>query len=64
MSAPSEELRIVEAFLFASPEPVSEEDIAGRLPQGTDVPTRGAASSRSRPQGAGPSARRPTWRPS
>ena len=38
MSAPSEELRIVEAFLFASPEPVSEEDIAGRLPQGTDVP--------------------------
>jgi segregation and condensation protein B len=38
MNAPSEELRIVEAFLFASPEPVSEKEIAGRLPQGTDVP--------------------------
>ena len=37
MSAPSEELRIVEAFLFSSPQPVSEEEIAGRLPQGTDV---------------------------
>ncbi len=38
MSAPSEELRIVEAFLFASPQPVTEEEIAGRLPQGADVP--------------------------
>ena len=37
MSAPSEELRIVEAFLFASPQPVTEEEIAGRLPQGADV---------------------------
>jgi len=37
MSAPSEELRIVEAFLFASPQAVSEEEIAGRLPEGTDV---------------------------
>lgn len=37
MSAPSEELRIVEAFLFASPQPVSEEEIAGRLPEGSDV---------------------------
>lgn len=37
MSAPSEELRIVEAFLFASPQPVTEEEIAGRLPQDADV---------------------------
>ena len=37
MTAPSEELRIVEAFLFASPQPVSEEEIAGRLPEGTDI---------------------------
>jgi len=38
MNPPSEELRILEAFLFASPEPVSEEEIASRLPEGTDVP--------------------------
>ena len=37
MSTPSDELRVVEALLFASPHPVSEEDIAGRLPGGADV---------------------------
>ncbi len=37
MSGPSEDLRIVEALLFASPEPVAEEDIASRLPEGRDV---------------------------
>jgi segregation and condensation protein B len=38
MSAPELNLRIVEALLFASPEPVSEETIAERLPSQTDVP--------------------------
>ena len=38
MSGPSEDLRIVEALLFASPEPVAEEEIASRLPEGRDVP--------------------------
>jgi segregation and condensation protein B len=37
MSAPELNLRIVEALLFASPEPVSEEAIAERLPSQTDV---------------------------
>ncbi len=37
MSAPELNLRIVEALLFASPEPVSEEAIAERLPAKTDV---------------------------
>ena len=37
MSAPDLNLRIVEALLFASPESVSEEAIARRLPSGTDV---------------------------
>ncbi|MBC6439845.1 MAG: SMC-Scp complex subunit ScpB [Rhodospirillales bacterium] len=38
MSEISEDLRMIEALLFASPQPVSEEDIAGRLPEGLDVP--------------------------
>ncbi|MBN9021039.1 MAG: SMC-Scp complex subunit ScpB, partial [Rhizobiales bacterium] len=29
--------RMIEALLFASAEPLSAEDLAGRLPQGTDV---------------------------
>jgi segregation and condensation protein B len=37
MTAPELNLRIVEALLFASPEPVSEEAIAERLPSDTDV---------------------------
>jgi segregation and condensation protein B len=37
MSAPDLSLRIVEALLFASPESVTEEAIAERLPSGTDV---------------------------
>ena len=37
MPAHSEALRIVEAILFASPEPVGMEAIAARLPSGTDV---------------------------
>ena len=32
-----EELRLVEAMLFAASEPLSEKDLAARLPQGTDV---------------------------
>ncbi len=31
-------LRMVEALLFASPEPLSEEDIGARMPEGADVP--------------------------
>lgn len=31
-------LRMVEALLFASPEPLSEEDIGTRMPEGADVP--------------------------
>lgn len=38
MSAPDLNLRIVEALLFASPESVTEEAIAERLPSETDVP--------------------------
>jgi segregation and condensation protein B len=38
MSAPSDDLRVIEALLFASPQPVTEEDIASRLPDGLDVP--------------------------
>jgi segregation and condensation protein B len=38
MSAPELNLRIVEALLFASPESVTEEAIAERLPSETDVP--------------------------
>ena len=37
MTAPSEETRIVEALLFASPQAVSEEEIAERVAGGTDV---------------------------
>jgi len=33
----SEELRLLEAMLFAASEPLSEKDLAARLPQGTDV---------------------------
>lgn len=32
-----ETVRVVEALLFASPEPLSQQDLAGRLPAGTDV---------------------------
>ena len=32
-----EELRLLEAMLFAASEPLSEKDLAARLPQGTDV---------------------------
>ena len=38
----AEELRLLEAMLFASAEPVDEKDLAARLPQGVDV--RGALS--------------------
>ncbi len=31
-------LRMVEALLFVSPEPLSEEDIGARMPEGADVP--------------------------
>ncbi|MBT6204593.1 MAG: SMC-Scp complex subunit ScpB [Rhodospirillaceae bacterium] len=37
MSAPSDNLRVIEALLFASPQPVSEEEIATRLPEDRDV---------------------------
>ena len=33
----AEELRLLEAMLFASAEPVNEKDLAARLPQGVDV---------------------------
>jgi segregation and condensation protein B len=33
----AEELRLLEAMLFASAEPVDEKDLAARLPQGVDV---------------------------
>src|SRR5882757_3086289 len=33
-----EELRLLEAMLFAASEPLSEKDLAARLPQGTDLP--------------------------
>jgi segregation and condensation protein B len=32
-----EELRLLEAMLFASDEPIDEKDLAARLPQGTDL---------------------------
>ena len=32
-----EELRLLEAMLFASTEPIDEKDLAARLPQGTDL---------------------------
>jgi segregation and condensation protein B len=32
-----EELRLLEAMLFAASEPLSEKDLAARLPQGTDI---------------------------
>lgn len=38
MSGDPQHLRIVEALIFASAEPVSERAIAERLPEGTDVP--------------------------
>lgn len=31
-------LRLIEAYIFASPEPVSERALLGRLPEGTDLP--------------------------
>lgn len=34
---PVEQLRIVEALLFAAPTPLSEQDLADRLPRGADV---------------------------
>ena len=37
MKAPSRDVRIVEALLFASPEPVDEREIAGRLGEDADV---------------------------
>jgi segregation and condensation protein B len=33
-----EELRLIEALLFAAGEPLDEKTLAGRLPEGTDVP--------------------------
>src|SRR5262245_37452718 len=33
----AEELRLLEAMLFASAEPIDEKDLAARLPQGVDV---------------------------
>ena len=35
----AEELRLLEAMLFASSEPLDEEDLAARLPEGTDLAT-------------------------
>jgi len=43
MSAPSDDLRVIEALLFASPQPVTEKDIASRLPDERDVPALLAA---------------------
>ena len=37
MTAAPEDIRLVEALLFASPEPVTEAEIAERLPEGCDV---------------------------
>ena len=37
MTTPGRDVRIVEALLFASPEPVDENDIAGRLDNDADV---------------------------
>jgi segregation and condensation protein B len=37
VEARAEELRLLEAMLFASAEPVDEKDLAARLPQGVDV---------------------------
>ncbi len=37
MSEPARDLRMVEAMLFASAEPVSETQLAARLPEGADV---------------------------
>ena len=37
MRARPEELRLLEAMLFAASEPMSEKDLAARLPQGVDV---------------------------
>ncbi len=37
MQARPEELRLLEAMLFAAAEPLSEKDLAARLPQGADV---------------------------
>jgi segregation and condensation protein B len=36
--AERENLRMVEALLFAAAEPLAAEEIAGRLPEGADVP--------------------------
>ena len=33
----ADELRLLEAMLFAAAEPLSEKELAERLPQGTDV---------------------------
>jgi segregation and condensation protein B len=38
MSGRIEQLRLVEALLFASPEPVSEAELALRLDEGSDIP--------------------------
>ena len=35
--ARAEELRLLEAMLFAAAEPLDEKSLAARLPQGTDV---------------------------
>jgi segregation and condensation protein B len=35
---PSDELRLLEALLFAAPTPVDEDTIKQRLPEGTDIP--------------------------
>lgn len=37
VEGPVEQLRIVEALLFAAPEPLSEEQLAERLPRGADL---------------------------
>ena len=37
MKAPTRDVRIVEALLFASPQPVDEKEIAGRLGEDADV---------------------------
>ena len=36
-AAPAEAVRVAEALIFASPRPVADEEIAARLPGGTDV---------------------------
>ena len=67
-----EEVRLLEALLFASREPLDEKTLGARLPAGADLKsraansaaanTRRAASISSRSAANGHSAPRPIWR--